>query len=50
MFNYETTDEDDDELIPLKSDVELAVKQHKNGKAAGCDDISAEMIKASGDL
>ena len=46
----ETTDEDDEELIPLRSEVELAVKQLKNGKATGCDDISAEMIKASGEL
>ena len=44
----ETTDEDDEEPIPLRSEVELAVKQLKNGKATGCDDISAEMIKASG--
>ena len=28
----------------------MAVKQLKNGKATGCDDISAEMIKASGEL
>ena len=46
----ETTDEDDEEPIPLRSEVELAVKQLKNGKATGCDDISAEMIKASGEL
>ena len=26
------------------------MKQLKNGKAIGCDDISAEIIKASGDL
>ena len=46
----ETTDEDDEEVIPLRSEVELAVKQLKDGKATGCDDISAEMIKASGHL
>ena len=46
----ETTDEDDEELIPLRSEAELAVKQLKNGKATGCDDISADMIKASGDF
>ena len=46
----ETTDEDDEELLHLRSEVELAVKQLKNGKATGCDDISAEMIKPSGDL
>ena len=46
----ETTYEDDEELIPLRSEVELAVKQLKHGNATGCDDISAEMIKASGDL
>ena len=46
----ETTDEDDEEPIPLSSEVKLAVKQLKNGKATGCDDISADMIKASGDL
>ena len=46
----ETTDEDDEDLIPLRSEVELAVKQLKNGKSTGCDDISAEMIKASGEL
>ena len=28
-----TTDEDDEELVHLKSEVELAVKQFKNGKA-----------------
>ena len=44
------TDGDDEKLIPLRSEVELAVKQLKNGKATGCDDISAEMIKASGEL
>ena len=44
----ETTDEDDEELSHLRSEVELAVKQLKNGKATGCDDISAELIKASG--
>ena len=37
----ETTDEDDEELLPLRSEVELAVKQLKNGKTTGCDDISA---------
>ena len=46
----DTTDEDDEEPIPLRSEVELAVKQLKNGKATGCDDISAEIIKASGEL
>ena len=29
---------------------ELTVKQLKNGKATGCDDISAEVINVSGDL
>ena len=28
----------------------MALKQLKNGKATGCDDISAETIKACGDL
>ena len=46
----EITDEDDEQLIPLRSEVELAVKQLKTGKATGFDDISAEMIKVSGDL
>ena len=46
----EKTDEDDEELIPLRSEVELAVKQLKNGKSTGCDDISTEMNKASGEL
>ena len=47
----ETTDEGGEERIPLRSEVELAVEQLiKNGKATGCDDISAEMIKASGEL
>ena len=42
----ETTDEHDEEPIPPRSEVELAVRQNK---ATGCDDISADMIKASGD-
>ena len=46
----ETSSEDDEELIPLKSELKLAVQQLKNGQAIGCDNISAEMIKASGDL
>ena len=39
-----------DRLMNAAPEVELAEKQFKNGKATGCDDISAEMIKASGDL
>ena len=46
----ETTYEDDEEPIPPRSEVELAVKQLKNGKATGCDDISTEIIEASGDF
>ncbi len=39
----ETPDENEneEELIPLKSEVALAVKQLKNGKSTVCDDISA---------
>ena len=40
----ETTNEDDEELILLRSEVELAVKQLKNGKPTGCDDIRGKML------
>ena len=40
---------DDDDLEPLKVEVEAAIKALKDGKSPGCDEISAELIKASGD-
>ena len=36
-------------LAPLRSEIEWAIKSLKNGKSPGCDNIYAEMIKASGD-
>ena len=38
----------DTELDPLKSEVEWAIKSLKDRKSPGCDEITAEMIKASG--
>ena len=34
---------------PLREEVELAIKELKVGKSPGCDLITAEMIKASGE-
>ena len=34
---------------PLKSEIELAIKSLKERKSPGCDNIQAEMIKASGE-
>ena len=34
-------------LPPLKSEIEWAIKFLKDGKSPGCDNIQAEMIKAS---
>ena len=38
----------DTELDPLKSEVEWAINSLKDRKSPGCDEITAEMIKASG--
>jgi hypothetical protein len=38
----------DDEPAPSEAEVEKALKSLKNGKAAGCDGINAEMLKAGG--
>ena len=40
--------ETNDEPMPSEADVERAIKKLKNGKAAGCDGINAEMLKAGG--
>ena len=39
---------DDFDLEPLRSEVEKAVKEMRNGKSPGCDDIPAEMWKHTG--
>ena len=44
-----TSVEYDENLAPLKSEIEWAINSLKDGKTPGCDNISAEMIKASGD-
>ena len=41
--------EDEPCLPPLKSEIEWAIKSLKDGKSPGCDNIQAEMIKASGE-
>jgi exonuclease III len=38
----------EEELVPSEADVERAIERLKNGKAAGCDRINAEMLKAGG--
>ena len=60
MFtNYQPTDEDqhrkakvtereEPNLPPLKTEIEWAIKSLKDRKSPGCDNIQAEMIKASG--
>ena len=42
------TGQRDEELLPSEVDVERAIRRLKNGKAAGCDEINAEMLKAGG--
>ena len=39
----------DTELEPLRSEVEWAINSLKDRKSPGCDEITAEMIKASGE-
>ena len=39
----------DTELEPLRSEVERAINSLKDRKSPGCDEITAEMIKASGE-
>ena len=43
------TPNDEDELPPLRSEVEWAINQLPNEKSAGNDNINAEMIKVSGE-
>ena len=40
--------EDEPCLPPLKSEIEWAIKTLKDGKSPGCDNIQAEITKASG--
>ncbi len=37
------------ERLRLLSEVRHVMKQLRNGKAPGCDDLPAELLKASGD-
>ena len=39
----------DTELDPLRSEVEWTIKSLKDRKSPWCDEITAEMIKASGE-
>ena len=45
----EKTKEEEKHLAPMKSEIEWAIKSLKDGKSPGCDNIQAEMIKASGE-
>ena len=48
--NTNTNNDDDDaDLIPLRSEVEKAIRGLKNNKAAGCDEIPAELLKGFGE-
>ena len=40
-------EEEDSGLAPMPSEAEWAIKSIKGGKSPGCDNIWAEMIKAS---
>ena len=44
-----TEREEGPHLPPLKSEIEWAISCLKDGKSPGCDNIQAEMIKASGE-
>ena len=39
----------EDDLEPLESEVKWAIKNLKDGKSPGCDNIQAEMIRTSGE-
>ena len=41
--------ETEPQLPPLRSEIEWAIKSLKEGKSPGCDNIQAEMLKASGE-
>ena len=45
-----TTDEpaNDQDLEPLKSEVEQALQDLRNGKSPGCDNVPAELLKTYG--
>ena len=60
MFSSDSNDGNDDGFVsqvdseepslePLRSEVEWAIKGLKIGKSPGCDEISAEFIKAAGE-
>ena len=43
------TEQEEPMLPPLRSEIEWAIKSLKDGKSPECDNIQAEMIKASGE-
>ena len=43
------TSEDEDEPEPLLCEIEQAISELTKGKSSGCDNITAEEIKASGE-
>ena len=45
----EGAQEEEPMLPPLRSEIEWAINSLKDGKSPGCDNIQAEMIKASGE-
>ncbi|GFN86090.1 LOW QUALITY PROTEIN: endonuclease-reverse transcriptase [Plakobranchus ocellatus] len=45
----ETREDEEINLLPLRSEIEWAIGSLKDGRSPGCDDIQAEMIKACGE-
>ena len=58
MYKADSEGGDEDDIVnigqeeepePLREEVEAAIKNLKDGKSPGCDNIQAELIKASGE-
>ena len=45
---FDMENDEDAELLPLRSEVEAASRELKNGKACGVDEIPAELLRAAG--
>ena len=49
VTRMDTRVDDDEDLEPLKSEVEWAIKKLRDRKSPGCDNLPGELIKAGGE-